>query len=310
MCFAKSPRVSIWERAKVHTICPVWNKSWFRSKLPKSSVFAQRIKKLRERIDKHASPGGLVQPTRALKARSRDFSSTYATPMATCSRVPSLLADSAEDVVEAIFHQLYKQRDAASLVHLRSVSRALAPVARAVLESFTLSDVAKALARGDFPSELHMMAERRVAAALVDGKLQPDAVSAVMQYANTTADEPGHGYVLSSEPPGTDPYNDRSFRLKGFDLCPLEERGALVEWYADNLPSQPLRRLHVPCVVGAPPRYLALAGSQRDQRRVQRVPMELCRIVKSPAPTARGLVLIDAMLHLCQSSNLNAVAVS
>lgn len=203
-----------------------------------------------------------------------------------------------DDALESVVGAMRSQRDLQSIASVRSVCQTLSPVAKCALSRVESVERIGALVYGTLPEPASAFVEREAAAALmVPNLLGADLIKALYALANEAIAMTATAWTLSSELAGADDGNDRSFKLRGFDSAPLAELPAVIEWHETHVPQRPLARRDLPCVLAGPPRYLALAGSQRQQREVRRVPMELCRIIGEPASAVRGATLITALLE-------------
>ena len=218
------------------------------------------------------------------------------------SRSCAMLDICTDDALLSIIDSLAADGDIASICAVRSTCRRLVSQARSVLVNIPLTARVQALVQDALPTELVETAEKQAAAGVVRGTLRPELTEAVLQLANQRVQSSG-AWTLSSEPIAADVGHDLSFTLRGFDSVPLSQREDVVSWHAEHTPNRPLRRLHLPCVLAGPPRYLSLAGSERDRRKVRRVPSEMCRVLKRPSlrpldNDRKGDALIVELLRL------------
>ena len=213
-----------------------------------------------------------------------------------------------DDAIRSILMALSATNDVASLCAIQSCCTYLAPLAREALIAIPLIDRVKGLLAGTLPLEMSIEAERQAAAGLLRGDLPGSLMRAAYELANEAVIS-ASPWTLSSEPEGQDCGGDLSFHLRGFDSTPLEERHDVLTWYAEHQPSRPLTKLQLPCVMAGPPRYIALAGSERQKRAVRRIPLELCRVVRRPAAgfscegLRRGYAMIDELLRLARAAD-------
>jgi hypothetical protein len=188
-----------------------------------------------------------------------------------------------DDALMSIFDILGAEGEIASICAIRGTCRRLMPLAREALVSIPLAGRVQALLQDSLPPELIDSVEKQAAAGVVRGTLRPELAEAVVALANERVELSG-AWTLSSEPIAADVGHDLSFTFRGFDTAPLSQRPDIVSWHAEHTPNRPLRRLHLPCVLAGPPRYLSLAGSERERRKVRRVPCEMCRVLRRPSP--------------------------
>ena len=198
------------------------------------------------------------------------------------------------DVIGYIMATLHADGDLCSLLAVRSVDHHLARAARFELAAFTYDERAAAVIAGTLPMHLRLMAERHAAHLLVRNELTDDMAVSLLRHANRSvelirAGLMGSRWKLNEWLQNDDPHDDHAFELRGFQTIsaaearvPGSSQEPVLSWYTEHWPLRPFKRPHLPCVLAGPPRYMTLAGSQRDQNRVRHIPMELCRLVSSP----------------------------
>ena len=261
-------------------------------------------------------------------------SGTRMSVSATVGCVGSALLDMlTDDAIDCITANLTDVRDLQSVANLRCTCRALAPAARGALARLSRPARVEALLYGTLPEEAKLPIERDAAAALLAGnELDTDLTAALFALARKAVASRPSAWTLSAEAAETDPANDLSFKLLGFGTASVANgiwQGTLPTGQpasaepqrepqhhagedgseASREGSVTTRRLHaLPCVLGGPPRYLALSGSARQQRAVRQVPLEQCRITRAPTPAPgdheheAGVELVTAMLQCAASA--------
>lgn len=218
----------------------------------------------------------------------------------------------AEDLLGLIFGVIVEAKDIAALYACRATCKTLAPLAKESLARIPSAERIRLLLDGQLPrGDTSVLVERQAAAWVVDGKISRDISDEVFRYANSAA-VASSGWILGNCLQSPDPHGDLTFPLRGIDQAPLAERSEVTAWYAAQYPERQLRLLHLPCILGGPPRYLALAGSDHQKRQIRKIPLELCRIVRRPAGDSGfsglhpGKTLIEELLRLAGHATVTA----
>ena len=196
-----------------------------------------------------------------------------------------------DDTLTLVLSCLANDADIRSLVAVACASRQLSVLASAALPCAweTLKSCITAMDDEHEPTPHELMICQQASAALLHGALPPELseeplllLSDVAIRAAEVTRQEGAKWILSACLPGEDESNDLSFECRGLDNTPLALRPDVLDWYTQHMPHRQLRRHHLPCVLAGPPRYLALAGSERQRRQARLIPLELCRVVREP----------------------------
>jgi len=214
-----------------------------------------------------------------------------------CLLMSSMMDD---DVTKLTFEIIFDSGDLPSLFALLLVSKRISTLAHDSLAQLSIGALIRALTRGQLPLASVATVERLAAHAALRGELLSRELGELMWYANLYLDgqlSRAQSWTLTLEPVSEDAVDEQAFPLLGFDTTPLSQStcrtlqggtlggtGLVTEWFASHLPSQPLSKVHLPCVLAGPSKRTALAGSSAAKRVERRVPLELCRIVRQPAP--------------------------
>ena len=196
-----------------------------------------------------------------------------------------------DDTLALVLSCLANDAEIQSLVATACASRQLYVLASAAIPCAweTLKSCITAMDDEHEPTPREVMICQQASTALLHGALPPELSEellcllsdAAIRVAEVMRHE-GAKWILSACLAGEDASNDLSFECRGLDTVPLAQRPDVIEWYAQHMSHRQLCRHHLPCVLAGPPRYLALAGSERQRRQVRLVPLELCRVVREP----------------------------